>query len=765
VTQVLPLPADPQLVALLEGRATNPHALLGPARAQDGWRLRAFRPDADSVALETAAGAEPMPAIGPGLFEWRGGAAPAPGYRLRGMRRGHTWSWTDPYAFAPSVPADDLYLLNTGRLLEGYRALGAQPLTIDNVSGFRFAVWAPNAQRVSVVGDFNQWDGRLHPMSLRGSSGVWELFVPDVPDGAHYKYEIRTAQAGAVIVKSDPYAQRFEHRPGTASRTTAASRYSWGDSAWIEARRRYDWLHAPFNVYEVHAGSWRRHPDGRTYQWRELAEALVPYVKDMGYTHIELLPVTEHPLDESWGYQTTGYFAPTSRFGEPDGLRAFIDACHRAGIGVLLDWVPAHFPADAHALAHFDGTGLYEHEDPRLGRHQDWGTHIFNYGRSEVLSFLLSSAHYWLSAFHFDGLRVDAVASMIHLDYSRKHGEWLPNKYGGRENLEAIEFLRTLNTMVHGEFPGAVTIAEDSTEWPGVSRPVYTGGLGFSMKWNMGWMNDTLRYIKRDPVFRRFNHNELTFGQMYAYNENFLLPLSHDEVVHGKASLLSKAPGDEWQKFASARLLLAYQMTCPGKKLLFMGCEIGQWREWSEAHELDWWLLAHAPHAGLRLLARDLNRLYAESRDLHSADFERTGFQWIDCHDADHSIVSFLRRPASAPGVPLPPGVAVVLNFTPVVRRNYRIGVPVACRYREVLNTDSTYYGGSNVGNDGQLVAEALTWMGQPASLSISVPPLAALILAPIDPPPPVCAPVPAAGGTVVPQAEAAGPSAGEKPA
>ncbi|HZX30050.1 MAG TPA: 1,4-alpha-glucan branching protein GlgB, partial [Rhodocyclaceae bacterium] len=511
---------------------------------------------------------------------------------------------------------------------------------------------------------------------------------------------------------------------GSAAYVTEPSRHAWGDGGWLERRAGWDWLHAPVNIYEVHPGSWMRHPDNRPYLWRELAERLIPYAVDQGYTHLELLPVTEHPLDESWGYQTTGYFAPSSRYGSPDDLKAFIDACHQAGLGVILDWVPGHFPQDDWALARFDGTALYEHEDPRLGLHADWGTHIFNYGRHEVRSFLLSSAHYWLSEFHFDGLRVDAVASMLYLDYSRQAGEWLPNKYGGRENLDAIDFLKELNAMVHGEFPGALTVAEESTAWPQVSRPTWLGGLGFSMKWNMGWMNDSLRYFHRDPIHRRWHHDELTFGQMYAYSENFVLPLSHDEVVHGKGSLIGKMPGDDWQRFANLRLLLAWQTCTPGKKLLFMGGEFGQWREWAENRELDWPLVASERHLGLQSLSRDLNILYRDCPALHQQDFEASGFEWIDCHDSEHSILSWLRwgRDGSF--------VVVAMNFTPEPQHGYRLGVPRAGHYREVVNTDSAHYGGANLGNHGGVDAFEGPWMGRPASLELVLPPLAAVVFA-----------------------------------
>jgi 1,4-alpha-glucan branching enzyme len=715
--------SDSSLEALASGRIHDPHHVLGLKREREAYRLRAVRPDADALWLRTASGFAPMQRLHEsGIFEWTGADAPPQPVLLRAERTGQVWEFHDPYGFAPAISADDLYLFNEGTMHQAYRLLGSHAQTREGVRGIRFACWAPNAERVSVVGEFNGWDGRAHPMSVHGDSGVWEVFVPGLQGGALYKFEIRNRASGEILIKTDPYAQAYELRPGTAARAAAASDYRWNDRQWMKRRAQWDWLHSPLNIYELHAGSWRRHPDGRFYTWAELAEALVPYVVDMGFTHVELLPVSEHPLDESWGYQTTGYFAPTSRHGDPDGLRAFIDACHGAGIGVLLDWVPAHFPTDAFALAQFDGTALYEHEDPRLGFHQDWGTHIFNYGRNEVRAFLLSSAHYWLSEFHIDGLRVDAVASMLYLDYSRKPGEWLPNRHGGRENLEAIELLREMNIMAHREFPGTLTAAEESTSWPMVSRPTYLGGLGFSLKWNMGWMNDTLRYFSRESVHRRFHHHELTFGQLYAYTENFLLPLSHDEVVHGKRSLLDKMPGDAWQKFANLRLLLAYQFTQPGKKLNFMGNEFGQGREWRVDWELDWHLLEVDLHRGVQQCVRDLSRLYREVPALHDLDFEQAGFNWIDCHDADQSILVYQRRARDGSFV------IVGLNFTPVPRHGYRVGVPEGGRYCELFNSDSTYYGGGNVGS-GQVTAQAAPWMGHPFAIDITLPPMAAVIL------------------------------------
>jgi 1,4-alpha-glucan branching enzyme len=712
------------LDALLGARHHDPFGILGLHRGGGGWVYRAFLPAATAVSVRTPSGFSPVQKIhADGVFEWRGAdSLPVP-VLLRIVEDGVARELHDPYSFAPAIGADDLYLFNEGRLEQAYRMLGSHLQIRDGVAGTRFACWAPNAERVSVVGDFNRWDGRCHPMAVHGSSGVWELFVPGVGEGARYKFEIRNRASGRIQLKTDPYARFHELRPGTAACVTVAE-HAWRDLDWMQSRAGWDWLHAPVNIYELHAGSWRRHPDGRFYSWRELADSLIPYVREMNFTHIELLPISEHPLDESWGYQTTGYFAVTSRFGPPEAFKAFVDACHQAGIGVILDWVPAHFPGDAFSLAQFDGTALYEHQDPRLGFHQDWGTHIFNYGRNEVKSFLLASAHFWLAECHIDGLRVDAVASMLYLDYSRKAGEWIPNKFGGRENLDAIEFLRELNVMVHREFPGALTFAEESTAWPMVSRPVYLGGLGFSMKWNMGWMNDTLSYIQHDPVHRRFHHNRLTFGQLYAYSENFLLPLSHDEVVHGKGSLLGKMPGDAWQKFANVRLLLALQFTTPGKKLNFMGNELAQGREWRVDWELDWGLLGIEFHQGVQSAVRDLGRLYRQYAALHDLDFEPEGFRWIDCHDADQSILCFERRARNGSAV------VVALNFTPVPRHGYRIGLPGKGRWREAFNSDSGFYGGSNAGNAGAIDAETVPWMGYGHSAPLTLPPLACVILA-----------------------------------
>jgi len=709
---------------LLEAREYDPFRILGWHRHGAKWRLHVFRPHARSAsALIDGEWRMLQRVAATGFFEWSGEVKRADPARLKFDEDGSSIECIDPYGFPPRPIDHDLYLFAEGTHTQAYRMLGALPETRDGISGITFRLWSPNAERVSLVGEFNRWDGRTHPMCSLGASGTWELFMPELPPETLYKFEIRSRVDSAVVLKTDPYARAYERRPATAARVVADSTYIWNDAQWLARRAQRDWLHAPMSIYEIHPGSWMRHPDGRVYSYRELAGRLAPYVRDLGYTHIQLMPLMEHPLDESWGYQCTGYFAPTSRFGTPGDLRFLIDACHQADIGVLLDWVPGHFPMDEWALAHFDGTALYEHEDPRLGVHQDWGTHIFNYGRNEVKCFLLSSADFWLREFHADGLRVDAVASMLYLDYSRKAGEWLPNKFGGRENLEAIDFLRQMNEMVHREFPGALTIAEESTAWPMVSRPVYLGGLGFSMKWNMGWMNDTLDYIGKEPIHRRYHHERLTFGQLYAYTENFVLPFSHDEVVHGKGSLLGKMPGDEWQRFANLRLLLTYQMTTPGKKLSFMGNELGQPWEWSEKGELPWNLLQFPRHQGIQRLVLDLNRLYAATPALHQLDFESSGFSWVDCHDVEQSVVSWLRHARDGAFA------VVVLNFTPVPRHGYRLGVPESGTYRELLNSDSRHYGGGDAGNSGALVAQPHSWMGQPASLQLTLPPLGGIVL------------------------------------
>jgi 1,4-alpha-glucan branching enzyme len=627
----------------------------------------------------------------------------------------------DPYQFGQVLTDFDLHLFSEGTHYRAWERFGSHHVTVDGIAGVYFAVWAPNAQRVSVIGDFNHWDGRVHPMRRLVPSGVWEIFVPNLADGVCYKYEVRTA-AGHLLEKADPYAQRFEVPPNTASIIWTSGRYEWGDSEWLRDRPSFGgWHERPMTIYEVHLGSWRRVPEqgNRYLTYRELADSLIPYVREMGYTHIELMPVMEHPFSGSWGYQVIGFFAPTSRFGTPDDFRYFVDQCHRHGVGVILDWVPGHFPKDQHGLAQFDGTSLYEHADPRKGEHMDWGTLIFNYGRNEVRTFLMSNALYWLEEFHVDGLRVDAVASMLYLDYSRRHGEWIPNQYGGRENLEAVAFLQQLNTETHGRVPGTITVAEESTSWPAVSRPTYVGGLGFTCKWNMGWMHDILEYAKEDPVHRRWHHGQITFSMLYAFTENFVLPFSHDEVVHGKRSMLDKMPGDVWQKHATLRALYGYMFGHPGKKLMFMGSEFGQWREWNVDSSLDWHLLGDPMHQGLLRWVRDVNHTYQREASMHQVDFEPAGFAWIDCNDNDNSVISMIRRARD------PQDFTVMLaNFTPVPRPGYRIGVPAGGWYRELLNSDGELYGGGNVGNGGGAMADDQPSHGFSHSLTVTVPPL-----------------------------------------
>jgi glycogen branching enzyme (EC 2.4.1.18) len=628
--------------------------------------------------------------------------------------------FSDPYCFGPQIGDFDRQVFAEGRHWSLPQFMGANRRVVEGVQGFLFAVWAPRAKNVSVVGDFNGWDGRCHPMQM-SPGGIWELFIPGANEAALYKFEVRGAR-GLPVLKADPFGKSFQLAPETASRAIDEPTYDWQDSAWMQARSRHDWQRAPLCIYELHLGSWRKGPSREVLNYVQLAEQLIPYLLELGFTHVQLLPVTEHPYAPSWGYQALGYFAPTSRFGTPDQFRQFVDRCHGAGIGVLLDWVPAHFPKDAHGLARFDGAPLFEYEDTRRGEHPDWDTLVYDYGRPEVRNFLLASALYWMQSFHIDGLRVDAVTSMLHLDYSRKAGEWLPNQHGGRENLEAIEFLRELNHLVHTQHPGALVIAEESTSWPLVTRPSDVGGLGFSMKWNMGWMHDTLRYLAIDPAHRPFHQDLLTFGQTYAYSENFVLALSHDEVVHGKGSLWRKMAGDTWQRFAALRLLFAYQWTLPGKKLLFMGQEFAQIDEWNDATELDWPLLNRAPHRGIHRLIGDLNQLCIKMPELHAQDFSEQGFQWIDCHNTSQSVLVYLRRA----GLKF---VIVVLNFMPIPRSGYCIGVPQAGTYRELLNTDSAHYAGSNVGNVGALITEAQPYMGLPHSLTLMLPPLGCLVL------------------------------------
>ena len=708
---------------LLEARHHDPFDVLGRHPWGDGVVIRAHLPGATRATVCCGGSVLPMQRYQhSALFEWFGSDCPHnTSYTLQWQdASGDTHNHPDPYTFLPMLNSAGLSQFNQGQHFRAYRMLGAHLCRHQDTDGVRFAVWAPNAERVSVVGDFNQWDGRCHPMRNRGASGIWELFIPELPADTLYKFELRDRHGG-ILLKTDPYGRRFEMRPATAAIVECSS-YQWQDTSWMAQRAAADWLHRPMSIYEVHPGSWQRNIHGEFLSYRELAEGLIPHVKGLGFTHIELLPITEHPLDASWGYQTTGYFAPSSRFGPPDELRYFIDQCHAHDIGVILDWVPAHFPKDAYALARFDGSTLYEHDDPRRGEHRDWGTLIFNYGRNEVKNFLLSSALYWLEEFHIDGLRVDAVASMLYLDYSRQAGDWLPNVHGGNENLEAIDFLREMNTLVHREHPGALTMAEESTSWPMVSRPVDMGGLGFSMKWNMGWMHDTLTYFHRDPVHRKFHQDSLTFGLLYAFTENFILPFSHDEVVHMKRSMLDKMPGDEWQRFANLRLLYTYMYTMPGKKLLFMGNEFAQGREWNHDTALEWHLYDYPLHHGMHRLLGALNGLYRAEPSLHRFDFEAGGFQWLECEDRQHSTLTYMRRGGDQP-------LIVSLNFTPQPREGYRLGVPAMGRYRLLLNSDAEGYGGTNTGQIGRFEAESTPWMGQPCSIVVTLPPLAGLVI------------------------------------
>ena len=631
----------------------------------------------------------------------------------------------DVYSFLPTLSEDDLYLYGEGKHYRIYDKLGCHLMTIDGVAGALFAVWAPNAKRVSVVGDFNNWDGRKHLMRLRGSSGIWELFIPGMKEGELYKFEIKT-RLDHLYLKTDPLGFSFQLRPETSSIVTNLEGFAWEDQGWLKQRARQNQQQQPVSVYEVHLGSWMRVPEdnNRFLSYRELAAKLIPYVKQLGFTHIEFLPVAEHPFDGSWGYQVTGFYAPTSRFGKPDDFMYFVNACHKAGIGIIVDWVPAHFPRDAHGLAYFDGTFVYEHADPRQGEHKDWGTLIFNYGRNEVRNFLTANALFWFEKYHIDGIRVDAVASMLYLDYSRKQGEWIPNRFGGRENIEAIEFIKELNTKVYELFPGVMTIAEESTSWPGVSHPVHLGGLGFMFKWNMGWMNDMLVYMSKDPIHRRYHHNMITFALLYAFHESFMLVLSHDEVVHGKRSLLDKMPGDMWQKFANLRTLYGFMYGHPGRKLLFMGGEFGQWIEWDFSKSLDWNLLDYDMHRQLQEYVKDLNHLYTNEPALFVNDLSYQSFEWIDFHDSDNSVVSFMRKNIGKEQDTL----IFICNFTPVPRQGYRIGAPMKGFYRELINSDSLKYGGSGVGNANGLTAEDLAWQGQPYSLNLMLPPLATAV-------------------------------------
>ncbi len=718
---------DAEIAALVEARHHDPFALLGPHASVSGTVIRAFVPHAEAVSLIGASGN----VIGKltrrhdaGFFEGLLATPVADPYRLEASNTAGRWLIDDPYRLPPVLGEVDDYLLVEGTHRTLYQRLGAHPIRHHELDGVHFAVWAPHAARVSVVGDFNDWDGRRHPMRRRVTSGLWEIFIPGAPPGCAYKFEVLAADGRLLPLKADPMGQQAEVRPSTASRVPLPSRHRWGDGAWMAGRGAGDRRRAPMSTYEVHLGSWRRNGDGGFPSYDELAAQLVPYAAGMGFTHIELMPVSEHPLDASWGYQPIGLFAPTSRFGDADGFRRFVDAAHQAGLGIIIDWVPAHFPVDVHGLAQFDGTALYEHADPRRGFHPDWNTAIYDFGRREVANILAANALYWLDEFHVDALRVDAVASMLYLDYSRKAGEWLPNAEGGNQNREAVRFLQTVNTLVYGQFPGAVTIAEESTAWPGVSQPVHAGGLGFGFKWNMGWMNDTLQYMGKDPAHRRWHHDKMTFGLLYAFSENFVLPLSHDEVVHGKGTILGRMPGDEWQRFANLRAYYGFMWGHPGKKLLFMGQEFAQGREWNHDTSLDWHLREVPLHAGVQRLVRDLNHLHRNTPALHRLDCEPAGFRWIVADDSEQSVLAWLRF--SDDGAP---PVAVVCNFTPVPREGYRIGLPNAGRWREILNTDADIYGGSGIGNRGMAFAEPQPQHGFEASAQITVPPLATIYL------------------------------------
>ncbi|WP_018604351.1 1,4-alpha-glucan branching protein GlgB [Uliginosibacterium gangwonense] len=710
---------------VVTGRHTDPFAILGVHQCGLQWVARCFIPGAEAVEAFSMAG-QSLGRLAlrheEGFFEGLVTVTRQGLIRYAVSNAGGQWSVLDPYACGPVLgPMDDYYSAE-GSHLRLYDKLGAHILQHEGVSGTHFSVWAPNASRVSVIGDFNAWDGRRHAMRKRQDSGVWEIFLPGVDEGALYKFEILDGAGHLLPLKSDPFGFAAELRPNTASRVRNIHTFTWSDEAYLAQRAQRDARRSPMSIYEVHAGSWQRHADGRFLSYDELAERLVPYVCELGFTHIEFLPVTEHPFDPSWGYQPTGLYAPTSRFGDAAGFARFVNTAHLHGIGVILDWVPAHFPTDAHGLSRFDGTALYEHQDPRLGYHPDWNTAIYNFGRREVANYLINNALFWLEHYHLDGLRVDAVASMLYLDYSRKEGEWLPNIHGGRENLEAIDFLRRMNKVAYGKQAGIVTIAEESTAWPGVSKPVHEGGLGFGFKWNMGFMHDTLGYLARDPVHRKHHHNELTFGLLYAFTENFVLPLSHDEVVHGKGSLLNKMAGDDWQKFATLRAYYAFMWAYPGKKLLFMGQEMAPWTEWSEARSLDWHLLDHAPHSGMRALVTRLNALYQQTPALHARDCEGEGFEWLIVDDKENSVLAWQRNAGDGRGA-----VVVVVNFTPVPRDGYVIPLPQAGYWREVLNTNAQEYWGEGRGNLGGIHATEPGTHGKPASARICLPPLATL--------------------------------------
>jgi len=714
--------------AIAGGYHGDPFKVLGPHRVQKPrgtaqWEVRAFLPHAESAEIILGDQRAPMTKVdAAGLFVGKVDGEPRLYRLVTTLTTGEVVEFEDPYRFPPLLSGFDLHLHGEGTHYETYNMLGAHMVECEGVPGVRFAVWAPNAEIVSVIGDFNDWDARRHPMRLR-TGGIWELFLPHLPEGSAYKYHVRSRLHGYREQKSDPYATRSERPPKTASIVWGLDKHQWQDDAWMQARADTDWLKKPVAAYEIHLGSWMRKPDHESLSYRELAVSLIEYVKRMGYTHIQLMPIMEHPFSGSWGYQITGYYAPTARFGAPEDFMYFVDRCHQEGIGVIVDWVPAHFPKDAHGLAYFDGSALYEHADPRKGEHSDWGTLIFNFGRNEVREFLISNALFWLKKYHIDGLRVDAVASMLYLDYSRKAGEWIPNQYGGNENLEAIDFLRRFNELAHA-VPGAITIAEESTAFAGVSKPVYLNGLGFTMKWNMGWMHDMLHYFSEDPVHRKYHHNNITFSLLYAFTENFVLPISHDEVVHGKRSLLSKMPGDEWQRFANARAFLAYMYTHPGKKLLFMGSEIGQYEEWNYDSSVPWGVLAFDYHRKLQDLARELNTLYRSHPALYSIDFHYSGFEWVDFHDWENSVIAFIRRSADPDDFLL-----ICCNFTPVVRQKYEFSVPAPGFYAEILNTDSEHFGGSNVGNAGGVWSKPAPKRDRRHSITITLPPLAVIVL------------------------------------
>jgi 1,4-alpha-glucan branching enzyme len=718
---------ETEIERVLSLRHPDPHAVLGIHPSRDGVVIRAYLPGARAVAVIANGAPTPMKPWAPGLFQAiYSDHQKAFDYALRATwPDGSSSTFDDPYRFLPTLGETDLHLWNEGRHERIHEKLGAHLHQAGEVAGVAFAVWAPNAEGVSVVGDFNAWDGRTHMMRSLGSSGIWELFVPGLAAGVRYKFEIRTA-GGGLVLKTDPFAAATEAPPPTASIVYQSS-YEFADADWMTARRERDIVRSPMAIYELQLGSWRRVPeeDYRPLTYREIAPRLAAYIEDLGFTHVELMPVMEHPFSGSWGYQVTGYFAPTARYGTPDDFRFLVDYLHQRGIGVILDWVPAHFPTDDFALGRFDGTALYEHLDPRQGFHPEWDTYIFNYGRNEVRNFLIASALAWTRDFHADGLRVDAVASMLYLDYARREGEWRPNQFGGRENLEAAAFIKELNETVYREAPGVVMIAEESTAWAAVSRPTYTGGLGFGLKWDMGWMHDTLEYFARDPIHRRYHQRDVTFGFLYAWSENFVLPLSHDEVVHGKSSMLSKMPGDRWQKFANLRALYGYMWARPGKKMIFMGSELGQWDEWHHDHSLPWHLLEYDEHRKLQALIRELNRLYRAAPALWEADAEPAGFHFIDADNADDNVIAFMRIAPHSHAR----RVICVGNFSPVVREGYRVGAPVAGYYKELLNTDSELFGGSNVGNSGGVEAQAIPWHGLAHSLVLRLPPLAVLWL------------------------------------